>query len=511
MGLNSFYNSGSDEELLKSLDGDSVHADQEELAKAMNKAGLVQKEVQVRGKNGQIFTRKQWVKAGEDIKQPKQAAGSIQFSNDDAEDISLKEFLEDANDSEINNACKEAGLSDGLILSSDSWSAEKIGKLRENSTLVSKKGSTFVYSNSGTKFVYHEENGSMAVYVPKDAKFHVNSKQTGATTQSVTRKFTPSSFGFRAGGQNVADMMNELHEAFGIKSFSNGQVGNGTAYLDNGESVGFRLDKDDKPYLMWQGQKFSVKELIDKWGGKKSQPPTSTTQDNKAQVSTGQKQLSKEDAKKKTQSLTSSVGKDDKARNDFMTRVKAQGVTWKENDHVGINWMRCCMAMNKHFENGGSLDDTKNTPSNESKNANIKSAKYSKKTGKVLEDFGKSKQQFDSLEQFVGSDMFKQTKKLYTRLEEIDHEAEQSLGSDDDIKEYKKEFNAIKKEFNSVRKLYEELCMKLPGGNWSKLPSGSPERRKAIDEYDTTKKLRDRAEKVLFPQYSEISYFGNGI
>lgn len=36
------------------------------LAKAMNKAGLVQKEVQVKGKNGQVFTRKQWVKASED-------------------------------------------------------------------------------------------------------------------------------------------------------------------------------------------------------------------------------------------------------------------------------------------------------------------------------------------------------------------------------------------------------------------------------------------------------------
>ena len=38
----------------------------ESLEKAMNRAGLVQKEVQVRGKNGQIFMRKQWVKASED-------------------------------------------------------------------------------------------------------------------------------------------------------------------------------------------------------------------------------------------------------------------------------------------------------------------------------------------------------------------------------------------------------------------------------------------------------------
>ena len=53
--------------MLKSLYGDHTHIDQEELAKAMNKAGLVQKEVQVKVKNGQTFMRKQWVKAGEDL------------------------------------------------------------------------------------------------------------------------------------------------------------------------------------------------------------------------------------------------------------------------------------------------------------------------------------------------------------------------------------------------------------------------------------------------------------
>ena len=72
--------------------------------------------------------------------------------------------------------------------------------------------------------------------------------------------------------------------------------------------------------------------------------------------------LSKDEAKKKTQSITSSIGKDEKSRNDFMTKAKAQGISWKENDNVGINWMRCCMAINSHFENGGSWDtDVKST------------------------------------------------------------------------------------------------------------------------------------------------------
>lgn len=61
MTMNSFISTGADESLLKSLQGkDGI--DQEVLEKAIDKAKLVQKEVQVRGKNGKIYTRKQWVR-----------------------------------------------------------------------------------------------------------------------------------------------------------------------------------------------------------------------------------------------------------------------------------------------------------------------------------------------------------------------------------------------------------------------------------------------------------------
>lgn len=33
------------------------------------------------------------------------------------------------------------------------------------------------------------------------------------------------------------------------------------------------------------------------------------------------------------------------SRDDIMATAKANGVTWKHNDHAGINWMRCCMAL----------------------------------------------------------------------------------------------------------------------------------------------------------------------
>ena len=65
-----FVHSGTDEAIIKSMANDEEHEyNSEELNKAMDKAKLVQKEVSVQGKNGQTFTRKQWVKASDGIKQ----------------------------------------------------------------------------------------------------------------------------------------------------------------------------------------------------------------------------------------------------------------------------------------------------------------------------------------------------------------------------------------------------------------------------------------------------------
>ena len=66
MALNQFVNSGTDEATVQDMK--KSIAREEDLQKAMNRAGLVQKDVQVQGKNGQTFTRKQWVKASEDNK-----------------------------------------------------------------------------------------------------------------------------------------------------------------------------------------------------------------------------------------------------------------------------------------------------------------------------------------------------------------------------------------------------------------------------------------------------------
>lgn len=88
-----------------------------------------------------------------------------------------------------------------------------------------------------------------------------------------------------------------------------------------------------------------------------SSEPKKEEKKPEAKPSTDSK-MSKADAKAKTQSYTSKIGKTDAERSAFMDKVKAAGITWKENDKPGINWMRCCMAMNSHFENGGTFDDS---------------------------------------------------------------------------------------------------------------------------------------------------------
>lgn len=82
-----FVNHGTDEAILKSLPIDGAS---DELIKAMGKQGLVQKEVQVRGKNGKIFTRKQWVKAGEtssDVKPQKKPEPDEKYEDDEFGDF----------------------------------------------------------------------------------------------------------------------------------------------------------------------------------------------------------------------------------------------------------------------------------------------------------------------------------------------------------------------------------------------------------------------------------------
>ena len=87
-----FINKGTDDLIVKSLE---EQLGSESISKALNREGLVQQDIQVRGKNGTMYTRKQWVRAGEKTSNTKQSAQSVhsevnnlknQIENDNLDD-----------------------------------------------------------------------------------------------------------------------------------------------------------------------------------------------------------------------------------------------------------------------------------------------------------------------------------------------------------------------------------------------------------------------------------------
>jgi hypothetical protein len=116
--LNSFVNTGADDEVLNRLDKSLVP---EDLEKAIDRSKLVQKEVQVKGKNGQMYTRKQWVKAtdvengGGTAKQKtpekdKKAEKSKKFDLPNTKDGLKKLLASGVSRNDIMSAAKEAGI-----------------------------------------------------------------------------------------------------------------------------------------------------------------------------------------------------------------------------------------------------------------------------------------------------------------------------------------------------------------------------------------------------------------
>lgn len=88
---------------------------------------------------------------------------------------------------------------------------------------------------------------------------------------------------------------------------------------------------------------------------KASNPAQSTTNNtNSSKPSTDTKASGKstEEAKKAVKDLLSANNND---RKKVMQIAKASGVTWKESDNDGINWMRASLAIQKHHESGKSI------------------------------------------------------------------------------------------------------------------------------------------------------------
>ena len=214
------------------------------LMKAMNKAGLVQKEVQVQGKNGQVFTRKQWVKAGEEQSKPQKG-------------------VTQQPDKKSQNRVKE---------SSSQFTGKNMNELCNNLK------SAGYEMDSADK---HSPQDSVTLYKDKQEYTATFNKYSDGGVEVINIKaVTPASDGSNKTGED--------------------------------KTKGSSID-----------QKF--------WTEKPDNP-------KQALISLLQSGAS---------------------RTDIMASAKENGISWKENDHEGINWMRCSMAIQKHFVNGETAESAK--------------------------------------------------------------------------------------------------------------------------------------------------------
>lgn len=412
-----FINTGLDERILKSLD---VEHPSEELVKAMNKQGLVQKEVTVQGKNG-TFTRKQWVKASE-VKDSSVSQSTMtqeefnkKYPNGGMQDPveCLKHNGSDAtwHGEKLQNPSVMKRAKEEYAQFKKDKAALEAGKSESSKTSVKKDsksnkpslsdiqgygydpatatgdptylqiGNKGYFKIGNNKWQYSPSQGSalggtytdaqisdMVSKTSDEVKVMPSAKKNSKSTQSDTSsqkskdlsKMSESELKDRM--KQVTTRMSELFKEINNNSKAQGQL-NSTAT---------------------QAQKKEYDELVEENGNLMAE----LGKRKPAQQSTGGQKLSPADAKKKTQEVTKGV----LDKKSFMEKAKAQGITWKENDHEGINWMRCCMAMNKHFENGGTFDNSVNNSSTTGSSVNTSYTPFPTQTPQSIKDlYGKSK------------------------------------------------------------------------------------------------------------------------
>ena len=207
-----FINNGYDEALLKSLQTDE-RIDQEILEKAIDKSKLVQVERQVQGKN-KMFTRKQWVKAGDVQSTDKIIDGQqIQKDNKKPNEINgLNDAILSDNVSKIRDVIKD--LPDGTKIS-----------VRRNSNLVTytKSGKSWKREDNGNsestievssaiKYSSHNYN---TISDMKSRGFNVNVPKVIQTQPtSVSPKSQQKSTYFKA-DQNTKNTVNNIAQKMG--------------------------------------------------------------------------------------------------------------------------------------------------------------------------------------------------------------------------------------------------------------------------------------------------------
>lgn len=398
-----FVNTGLDDMVLKSLN--AVTPD-EDLCKAMNKQGMVQKEVQVRGKNG-TFTRKQWVRASDvqsnsdkpSVKQnseekkpklsdvqgygfdPATATGDptyLKIGDKGFYKIGKNKWQYSSSQSHVlGGTYTDAQISDMISSSSEEvkvWESNKKNgdttieqKTDSKSSQSSNLGKTFKLKAGSSKLSVtvvtkeqlsdgQKEHGPVGIvklddgkiydyynvgYVlDSDAKLVVNDSYTQGQSNSIPSgevQFDLSS------DEKKKKFSSRLNQEYRIVNHSNSNLPDHALKSVKSELNAMIKIAKDAGYSINYNKDC---ELVAKKSATQSDK-TVTSQNDSSTTSTSSISFDLPSGKNTKQAVTDLLASHSKS--DIMSAAKSAGITWKENAHEGINWMRASMAIQKYM------------------------------------------------------------------------------------------------------------------------------------------------------------------
>ena len=348
MNLNQFVNTGADSATVNDMK--KSIAREADLQKAMNRAGLVQKEVQVQGKNGTTFTRKQWVKASDVSNNSKASRLSSYEGKTNSE---MRVIFDGKTAADVQD--EKARIFESLGRPGNGNPKRK--EFERATVPLNRLISDTI--NNGTGDASRDYATLLETSVVKASD--TDKKSVKDTVNSDTEKISPrckrnldralqnrdSFVDIRNEYKKAVDKLVKESKATGTSDFRKRNIQQEIKSLNNELSYitkkfEERESEDSKPNL--DSKKYAKETKLNPFNSIKPKDKDDGGISDKSSLEYDS--LFKEDASQdsKRQTLKSLLGSGH-SREDIMSQAKKMGVNWKHSDHPGINWMRASMAI----------------------------------------------------------------------------------------------------------------------------------------------------------------------
>lgn len=401
--LGGFIDTGADEAILNSLPTQNISDD---LVKAMNREGLVQKEVTVQGKNGETFTRKQWVRASEaktdtNTSQPTMTEKEFykKYPNGGMQDPveCLKHNGSNAtwhgeklqNPSVMKRAKEEYAQfkKDKAALEAGKSKTTSDDKKPTGTNIIDKKNGTVKHSDSaGNDFKTYTDKQSGTVNMvgkfDSDSKkkiiegmqkkgYEIDKEHTGKLPDGNEQvSFKKKSDDEPIDEKNMK-MMDKIKKETKFTSHGKLLEALDVAINSDDDKINYEVEsatvlsvedyKGNGPKGTGTVDRVRIKAEVtakDNNNNKITKVLTISTkrnsQDNEPQQNKSDKSSQKANYFKAAQATKDKVNQmsTDMGNDKLLEYAKQNGVSWKEHDHKGINIMRMKMALAEAIENG---------------------------------------------------------------------------------------------------------------------------------------------------------------